>query len=157
MGVSNGDEDGGGVDGDGSGGNSPSRQGAGTEISVPRTRVDDGGGYGTFRGIWLGPLGFSREKQFIGERARSVGAQGAHSTWWRGQGWARATLWCGQPLAPLRLSFGLRGCFSKIGTSGFVSSNFENISRTTFMKYKNSRKQELALWHLVNRLVPENP
>ena len=36
MGVSNGDEDGGGVDGDGSGGNSPSRQGAGTEISVPR-------------------------------------------------------------------------------------------------------------------------
>ena len=36
MGVSNGDEDGGGVDGDGSGGNSPSRQGAGTETSVPR-------------------------------------------------------------------------------------------------------------------------
>jgi hypothetical protein len=36
MGVSNGDEDGGGVDGDGSGGNSPSRQGAGTETYVPR-------------------------------------------------------------------------------------------------------------------------
>ena len=36
MGVSNDDEDGGGVDGDGSGGNSPSRQGAGIEISVPR-------------------------------------------------------------------------------------------------------------------------
>ena len=36
MGVSNGDEDGGGVDGDGSGGNSPSWQGAGTETSVPR-------------------------------------------------------------------------------------------------------------------------
>ena len=36
MGVSNGDEDGGGVDGDGSGGNSPSRQGARTETSVPR-------------------------------------------------------------------------------------------------------------------------
>ena len=36
MGVSNGDEDGGGVDGDGSGGNSPSRQGAGTKISVPQ-------------------------------------------------------------------------------------------------------------------------
>lgn len=36
MGVSNGDEDGGGVDGDGSGGTSPSRQGAGTETSVPR-------------------------------------------------------------------------------------------------------------------------
>ena len=36
MGVRNDDEDGGGVDGDGSGGNSPSWQGAGTEISVPR-------------------------------------------------------------------------------------------------------------------------
>jgi hypothetical protein len=34
MGVSNGDEDGGGVDGDGSGVNSPSQQGAGTETSV---------------------------------------------------------------------------------------------------------------------------
>jgi hypothetical protein len=35
MGVSNSDEDGGGVDGDGWG-NSPSRQGVGIEISVPR-------------------------------------------------------------------------------------------------------------------------
>jgi hypothetical protein len=36
MGVSNDDEDGGGVDGDGSGGNSPFQQGVGTETSVPR-------------------------------------------------------------------------------------------------------------------------
>jgi hypothetical protein len=36
MGVSNGDEDGGGVDGDGSGGNFPSRQGARTEIYAPQ-------------------------------------------------------------------------------------------------------------------------
>jgi hypothetical protein len=36
MGVSNGDEDGGGVDGDGSGGNSPSQQGAETETSISR-------------------------------------------------------------------------------------------------------------------------
>src|SRR3954453_23534824 len=34
--VNNGDEDGGGVDGDGSGGNSPLRQGARTETSVPQ-------------------------------------------------------------------------------------------------------------------------
>jgi hypothetical protein len=44
----------------------------------------------------------------------------------------------------------------KIGGLAFVSSNSENISCPTFLKYKNSRKQELALWHLVNRLVPEN-
>ena len=35
MGGSNGDDGGGGVDGDGSRGNSPSRQGAETETSVP--------------------------------------------------------------------------------------------------------------------------
>ena len=61
MGVSNGDGDGGGVDGDGSGGNSPSRQGARTETSVPRTRVCDDGRDGTFRGLMLIHLGFSRE------------------------------------------------------------------------------------------------
>jgi hypothetical protein len=69
---------------------------------------------------------------------------------------ALATLWCGCLLVWLRLSFGLRLPFSKIGTSAFISSNSENISRVTFLKHKNSRKQELALWHLINRLVPEN-
>ena len=59
-------------------------------------------------------------------------------------------------MAPLRLSFGLGLRYVKLGTSAFVSSNSENISCTTFLEYKNSRKQELALWHLVNRLVPEN-
>ena len=44
MGVSSGDEDGGGVDGDDSGGNSPSRQRAGTEILSPETRSRDGDG-----------------------------------------------------------------------------------------------------------------
>ena len=46
-------------------------------------------------------------------------------------------------------------CFGtvKIGTLAFVLSNSENISCVTFLKHKNSRKQELALWHLVNRLV----
>jgi hypothetical protein len=43
MGVSNSDEDGGGVDGDGSGDNFPSWQGAGTEISVPPKLVFGGG------------------------------------------------------------------------------------------------------------------
>jgi hypothetical protein len=44
----------------------------------------------------------------------------------------------------------------KIGVLAFISSNSEKISCVTFLKYKNSRKQELALWHLVNRLVPKN-
>jgi hypothetical protein len=44
----------------------------------------------------------------------------------------------------------------KIGGSAFISFNSENISRVTFLKYKNSRKQKLTVWHLVNRLVSEN-
>jgi hypothetical protein len=86
----------------------------------------------------------------------SEGARDAHTTWWRGQGVTRATLWCGRLLAALCLSFGLRLRVSKIGTSAFVSSNSENISCVTILKHKNSKKLELALWHLVNRLVPEN-
>jgi hypothetical protein len=42
------------------------------------------------------------------------------------------------------------------GCSAFVSSNSENISCVTFLKHKNKKNRELALWHLVNRLVLEN-
>src|SRR4051812_4033943 len=37
----------------------------------------------------------------------------------------------------------------------FVPCNSENISCRTFLKHKNSSKQELALWHLVNSI--KNP
>jgi hypothetical protein len=62
----------------------------------------------------------------------------------RGQGLGRTPLWCGQPLAPLRLIFDLREASVKIGGSAFVSSNYENISCVTFLKHKNSRKQETS-------------
>jgi hypothetical protein len=42
----------------------------------------------------------------------------------------------------------------KIRLQELVSSNSENISCVSLLKHKNSRK--LALWQLVNRLVPEN-
>jgi hypothetical protein len=80
---------------------------------------------------------------------------------WPHHGWARPragprppVVWpaYGPPPSHLRSS----RSFGKIGGSAFVSSNSENVSCVTFLKHKNSRKQELALWHLVNRLVPEN-
>jgi hypothetical protein len=73
-----------------------------------------------------------------------------------GQGVGRTTLWCGCLLAPLYLCFGLRLMLGKIGTSAFVLSNSENISCVAFLKHKIAENRELALWHLVNRLVPEN-
>jgi hypothetical protein len=42
--------------------------------------------YGTFRGLMLIDLGFSRQRDFIGGRAMSEGGPGAHTTWWRGHG-----------------------------------------------------------------------
>jgi hypothetical protein len=57
---------------------------------------------------------------------------------------------------PLRLIFGLREASVKIEGLAFVSSYSKNISRVTFLKHKNNKNMELALWHLVNRLVPEN-
>ena len=44
----------------------------------------------------------------------------------------------------------------KIGPWLFVSSNSETISLITFLKQKIVETRQLALWHLVNRLVPKN-
>jgi hypothetical protein len=111
---------------------------------------------GTLSGKTLIHLGVSRRRLYIGGGAMSEGTRGAHTRWWCGQGWTRATGWCCHLLALLRLCFGLHLMSGKIGTLGFILSNSENIPCVTFLKHKNSRKQELALWHLVNRLVPEN-
>jgi hypothetical protein len=80
----------------------------GRDSGPSRSRDDDGGGlqYVSWKSVCL--LGFSHRREFIGRRAMSGGGPGVHTTWWHGQGVARATLWCGYPLAPLRLSFGLR-------------------------------------------------
>jgi hypothetical protein len=48
-----------------------------------------------FRGKLIGSLGFSHRGEYIGGRAASGGGLGGPTTWWRGQGLARATLWCG--------------------------------------------------------------
>jgi hypothetical protein len=56
----------------------------------------------------------------------------------------------------LRLIFGLHEASVKIECLAFVSSNSKNISCVAFLKHKNSKNRELAMWHLVNRLVPEN-
>ena len=86
----------------------------------------------------------------------SADPRGAQTTGWRGRRWGRAARWFGHLVALLRLSFGLRVRAGKIGTWPFVSCNFENISISNILKQKTAENRELALWHLVNRLVPEN-
>jgi hypothetical protein len=104
----------------------------------------------------IGYLGFPRRGEYIGGRAALGGGPSGHTTWWRRLGVGHATLWCACLLAPLRLCFGLRLVLGKIGTLAFVSSNSKNISCIAFLKQKIAENRELTLWHLVNRLVPEN-
>ena len=147
MGVSNGDGDGGGVDGDGSEGNSPSRQGARTETSVPRTRFCDDGRDGTFRGFLLGSLGFSHGGEYMGEEAESEAPWWAQTQGRRGPRAGRAWPLSGHVAGSLLFPFWLRLRYGKIRHWDFVPCNSENICCTAFLKCKNSRKQELALRH----------
>jgi hypothetical protein len=74
MGVSNIDGDGGGVDGDGSEGKYLSRQGVGTETSIPQTSSLMVTVLRKFHGLMPIFLGFLRRRQFIDGRAMSESA-----------------------------------------------------------------------------------
>jgi hypothetical protein len=76
MGDNNGDEDGSRVDGDGSGGNSPSRQGAEIETSVPQT-LSTAAALRNF--IWENAYLFRifRQRLYIGGGAISESTRGA--------------------------------------------------------------------------------
>jgi hypothetical protein len=78
----------------------------------------DGDGSGGTSPLTSIILGFSVGRLFIGEGALSGGDQGGHTIGGHSQGLGRAPLLCGQPLAPLRLSFGLRSSPGKNKTSG---------------------------------------
>jgi hypothetical protein len=53
-------------------------------------------------------LGFLRRRLYISGGAMSEGTRVAYTIAWRSLGSTRAMAWCGQPLAPLCLCFGLR-------------------------------------------------
>ena len=97
-----------------------------------------------------------RRGRYIGEEAASGAARGRHAIGGREPPLGRAQLWHGGLGAPLRLPFGLRVPLVILLTVQFVSSDSENISLIDFLKQKTTENRELTLWHLVNRLVPEN-
>jgi hypothetical protein len=113
-------------------GNSPSRQGARTETFVPQNWSSMAAALRNFS--WMDTDSFRvfetegiyRRKDDIRGRLGGPTPPGARP------GGDPRHLWCGQPLALLRLCFGLHLCDRKIGTSGFVSSNSENISCVLF-------------------------
>ena len=124
-----------------SGGTSPSRRRAGTETSVPRTWLRDGGGYVTFRGGRPIVLGFSETKEYIGEEVASGEPGGGLPTPGRSSGPSRAALWGAPPLAFSDSSSMFWNTPCKIGPWAFVSSNSENISCVGFLKPKTAENR----------------
>src|SRR4051794_40999105 len=135
---------------------SPSARVLGRAVEPSRDGFVDDGGCGTFRGFFLGCPGFSRYGEYMGEEAESEAPWWAQTTPGHGPGPSPAWALSCHLAASLQVPIWLHLRYVKIGYWEFVPCNSKNISCTTFLKYENSRKQELALWHLVNRLVPEN-
>jgi hypothetical protein len=88
-------------------------------------------------------LGFSVGRLYIGGEAVSEGNQGGHTTPSRGQG--GASPWCGCPLAPLRLSFGLRPLSGKNRRSGFCFVQFQEYFLCSFSE--TQKQQKTRNWH----------
>ena len=94
------------VDGDESGGTSPSRQDADTGILVPRNLVAMAAEIGIASGEkGSGLEGFGTRGIYM-RRGQPEAEQGPHAPPWRGQGWGRARWPPGPPLAPLWPIFG---------------------------------------------------
>ena len=104
----------------------------------------------------IGYLGFSVEEVYMGKGVTSGEACGPHTTCSRAGRWGHAARLCGSLVAPLRLSFGVRVCDGNVRSRVFVPCNSKNISYVIFLKPKKAENRQLALWHLVNRLVAEN-
>ena len=134
-----------------SGGTSPSRRRAGTETSVPRILAS------RWRRLWkvsrtvayysrvFATESLSRRKGSLG--GGLVGA---------GPPSGRARVLCGAPRAPLWRLSGVLEASSNFKTLGVDFVQFREYFLTRISETKNSRKRELELRHLVNRLVPEN-
>ena len=111
---------------------------------------------GTLRGNWLGVFGvFASEG--INRRRGNVGGGPGLPPHLPARLWAQPrerVVW--RPWASPWLAL-LAPCVPRKNRRfGFCFVEFREYCPNSFSGTKNSRKQELALWHLVNRLVPEN-
>ena len=89
---------------------------------------------------------FLRHEDYA-RRAPARGLPGGQTWPRRGQPWARAWGVSAHLAAPLQVPFWRSLRDGEIGPWVFVPRNSENICCRTFLKHKNSRKQELALRH----------
>jgi hypothetical protein len=121
-----------------------------------RSRVDDGSGlqYVFWKRVRALRIFSSRRIYRRKGDVRGLTRGPPHSLAWPRGGPCHGMVW--PPSSPPLSLLWIRLMSGKIGTSAFVLSNSENISCVTFLKQKTTENSELALWHLINRLVPEN-
>jgi hypothetical protein len=136
-----------------SNGDSPLRKGAGEELLDPPDLASmTVAACSMFSRKLIGFLGFSHRGEYIGGRAMSGGGPGAHTMPRCGQGVARAMgVWppSGPPPSLLWTPSRIRK-----RNFGFCFVQFREYFLCNFSK--TAENGELTLWHLVNRLVPEN-
>ena len=96
-----------------------------------------------------------RQGVYIGERWALGGWWGHHAIARRGPTLGRASYGVGPWGAP-QVPSGLRDLRDLLFMAELISSDSVDISRVGFLKQKTVENTELALRHLVNRLVPEN-
>ena len=97
-----------------------------------------------------------RRGVLIGEGWAPVASQGHHTLPGRGPTLGLALLGCGPLGAPLQVMSGLWKLPDLLFTEEKISPDFDDIFHVGFLKQKTVENTELALWHLVNWLVPEN-
>jgi hypothetical protein len=121
------------TDGDGSGGTSPSRQSAGTETSVPRN--SSAAAAELRNSFWKfadSSRVFRREAFYMRRGVVRRRPGWSHNRWARPGAGPRPPLLCGQPLAPLRLSFGHRSSSEKNRSSGTCFVQFREYFLCSF-------------------------
>jgi hypothetical protein len=88
---------------------------------------------------------FSRRGVFIDEGAASEVDQGGLTHRGRGPGAGHAALWCGQPVAPLHLLFGLLEALVNIRRFGFCFVQFREYFMCIFSE--TQKEQKTGNWH----------
>jgi hypothetical protein len=129
------------TNGDGSGGTSLSRQSAGTETSVPQNLSVAAAELRNSSGNFADSPRVFRREAFYRRRGVVRRRPGCSRNGWVRPGTGLRPLLCGQPLAPLWLSFGLRYSSEKNKTSGTYFVQFQEYFLCSFSETQNSRKQ----------------
>jgi hypothetical protein len=120
------------TNGDGSRGTSPSRQGAGTETSVPRNSSAAAAEVRNSSGNFTDCFRVFRPEAFYRQRGVVMRRPGWPHNRWARPGDGPRPLLCGQPLAPLRLLFRLLEASVNFWMFGFCFVQFREYFLCNF-------------------------